>query len=635
VVLEGDLLWQPSPERVARSRMTVFLDRHGFASYDDCWQWSIAQPGRFWAALAADFDVRWHAAPGEPLAVDSMPGAVWFPGGTLNYAEHALRAPGGVVFACEDGRAVELTADELRARVASVAAGLRELGVGRGDRVAALLPNCPEAVVGFLATASIGATWSSCSPDFGATGVADRFTQITPTVLLTVDGYRYNGRAVDVRATVETLRGRLPGLRATVLLPYLDPAAVLEGALAWSDLEAETAELVFEPVAFDHPLWILYSSGTTGLPKPIVQGHGGILLEHLKALALHSDLGPDDRFFWFTTTGWMMWNYLVSGLLVGATIVLYDGSPGHPDMGALWRLAERLGVTYFGTSAPYIQACMNADVRPRDLADLSGVHTVGSTGAPLPPEGFAWVLDAVGDDLLVASVSGGTDLCTAIVGSCPVLPVHAGELQCRLLGAAVAAYDAAGRPLVDELGELVITRPMPSMPVRFWGDDDGSRLREAYFATYPGVWRHGDWIRITPRGTCVIYGRSDSTLNRGGVRMGTAEFYRVVEALPGVDDSLVVDVGDRLLLFVVGNVDDDLRAAIRDACRRELSPRHVPDAIEAVAAVPRTVNGKKCEVPVKRILSGVPVDQAVSEGAMANPEALATFVAMAASGQAR
>ncbi len=634
MVTEGELVWEPSPQRRAHSRMRAFLDAYGQATYEDGWRWSVADLEGFWGAVAEHFDVRWHDRPERVLADASMPGARWFPGATLNYAEHALRAPGALRFLREDGREAVVDPASLRARVGAVAAGLRRLGVGTGDRVAALLPNCPETVIAFLATASIGAVWSSCSPDFGTTGVADRFTQIEPTVLLAVDGYAYNGGRFDVRDTVRALREQMPSLRATVLLPYLDLAATLDGTVPWADLESEPAEPAFEPVPFDHPLWILYSSGTTGLPKAIVQGHGGILLEHLKALALHCDLGPDDVFFWFTTTGWMMWNFLVSGLLVGSTVVLFDGSPGHPDLGALWRMADRAGVTFFGTSAPYLQACLKTDVRPAEVADVSRIHTVGSTGAPLPPEGFAWVLDEVGGDVLVASVSGGTDLCTAFVGSCPLLPVHAGELQCRMLGARVEAYDPEGRPLQDAVGELVITAPMPSMPVFFWNDPDGSRLRESYFEAFPGVWRHGDWIRITPRGSCVISGRSDSTLNRGGVRMGTSEFYRVVEDIPGVSDSLVVDLDGRLLLFVVTDrLDDELRAAIATACRTQLSPRHVPDEIVAVPEVPRTLNGKKCEVPVKRILSGVPPAQAVAQGALRNAAAIDPFVSRARSAQ--
>jgi acetoacetyl-CoA synthetase len=510
--------------------------------------------------------------------------------------------------------------------------------------VAAYLPNVPQTVVAFLATASLGAVWSSCAPEFGVSSVVDRFQQIEPTVLLAVEGYRYGGKVHDRRGALAEIRGRLPSLRATVLVPS---PVHQEGrhsgeAVTWEELLAGGAgEPEAEPVPFDHPLWVLYSSGTTGLPKPIVHGHGGIALELLKSLALHLDLGPADRFFWFTTTGWMMWNFLVGGLLLGSTVLLWDGSPGHPDLLALWRFAAATGMTYFGTSAAYVLACQKAGVEPGRECDLSALHSIGSTGSPLSPEGFAWLYRHVSEDVLVGSVSGGTDVCTAFVTSAPVLPVHAGELQCRALGAKVEAFDEQGRSLVGQVGELVVTEPMPSMPLCFWNDPGGERYRDSYFTTYPGVWRHGDWIEVTERGSCVITGRSDSTLNRGGVRMGTAEFYRVVESLDEVADSLVVDAGDaqgegRLLLFLVLRpgcaLDQDLSGRIRALIRSELSPRHVPDEIHAIEEVPRTLSGKKLEVPVKRILAGVPQEQAVSEGALANPAAIRSVVAVAQGG---
>jgi acetoacetyl-CoA synthetase len=647
---EPELIWSPDPDAVATSRTTAFRDwlraRRGLDldDFDALWSWSTTDLAGFWSAVAEFFDVAFHTAPTAVLPEEVMPGARWFPGATLNYAEHALRpGPGradhdvAVVFHREDGVVEEIDHATLRRRVAAIRAGLAELGVGRGDRVVALVPNSPEALIAFLATASLGATWSSCSPDFGVRAVADRFTQIEPVVLVAVNGYGYNGRAFDVRPTVEELRAATPSLRGTVLVDHLGTGATLPGVTGWDELLArhDGAEPAFEPVPFDHPLWILYSSGTTGLPKGIVQGHGGILLEHLKALALHCDLGPGDRFFWFTTTGWMMWNFLVSGLLVGSTVVLYDGSPAHPDLSVLWRLAERHRVTYFGTSAPYVQSCLKEGLEPSAAFDLSALRVVGSTGAPLSPEGFRWIASAVGG-VQIASVSGGTDLCTAFVGASPDVPVWLGELSCRALGAAVAAYDEAGRPVVDQVGELVITRPMPSMPVSFWNDPDGSRLREAYFETYEGVWRHGDWIRITPRGSAVIHGRSDSTLNRGGVRMGTAEFYRVVEALPGVADSLVIDTSGatgaadgELLCFLVlepGVALSDVEPALRAELRTALSPRHVPNRFVEVREIPRTLNGKKCEVPVKKILGGTPPDRAVSRDALRNPDSLTPFV---------
>jgi acetoacetyl-CoA synthetase len=646
---EGTLLWTPGEAARERSRIQAFLrflaDRRGlrFAAYDDLWRWSVDDVEAFWAAVWDYFDVRSHRPYARVLAARTMPGTRWFEGAALNYAEHALRGADGalaVIHCTEDGQGGQLRFAELRAAVARAAAGLRRLGVGRDDRVVALVPNGPEALIAFLAAASLGATWSSCSPEFGVQSVLDRFRQIEPAVLVAVDGYRYGGRLFDRTGAVREIREGLPTLRATVLVSRLGAEPAGPGPVVpWADLLAREDPLAFEPVPFDHPLWVLYSSGTTGLPKPIVQGHGGILLEHLKALALHCELGPGDRFFWFTTTGWMMWNFLIGGLLVGATVVLYDGSPAYPDLGALWRLAGDVGITYFGTSAPYLLGCRKEGIVPREVADLGPLRAVGSTGAPLPADGFGWVYEAVKRDLVLASVSGGTDLCTAFVASCALLPVHAGEIQCRALGAKVEAFDPDGRSLVDEVGELVITLPMPSMPTGFWGDPAGRRLRESYFDVFPGVWRHGDWIKITPRGSCVIYGRSDSTLNRGGVRMGTSEFYRVVESLPDVADSLVVDTGglhheDRLWLFVVprgGVLDEAGKRRIRDVLRRELSPRHVPDEIVAVPEVPRTLNGKKLEVPVKRILLGTPPAKAVNPDTLANPAAIEPFLALARS----
>ena len=499
--------------------------------YPALWRWSVDELEDFWAAIWDYFDVISSQPRPDVLAERVMPGAQWFAGAELNYAEHVFRdKPGGevaVLHASELRDLDEMTWDELHDAVAQVAAGLRSLGVERGDRVVAYLPNIPEALIAFLATASIGAIWSSCSPDFGAASVVDRFAQIEPKVLFAVDGYRYNGRDFDRLDVVAGLEGEMPTLERTVVLPYLDSApdlGPLAKGMSWDDLLAagEGAELEFERVPFDHPLWVLYSSGTTGLPKAIVHGHGGILLEQLKKLNLHVDLHEGDRLFWFTTTGWMMWNFLVGGLLTRAAIVLYDGSPGHPDMGVLWELAARTGVTCFGVSASYVAACMNAGVEPGDGRDLGALRAMGSTGSPLSPEGFDWIYEHVGDDTWLFSTSGGTDVCTAFVGGVPTLPVYRGELQARALGAALEAFNEAGEPVIDEVGELVLTEPMPSMPLFLWGDDDGSRYHDSYFDHYPGVWRHGDWIEITSRGTAVIYGRSDSTINRQGVRMGRA-----------------------------------------------------------------------------------------------------------------
>jgi acetoacetyl-CoA synthetase len=648
-----DVLWVPDPDHSGplTEFMAAVRGSHGIdlPDYAALHTWSVDDLDGFWSAAAEFLGVRWRDAPTAVLASRAMPGAQWFPGGTLNYAEHALTpAPGrqdadtAIVFAREDGLEREVTHTELRDLVGRARAGLVGLGVGRGDRVVALAPNCVETLVLFLAAASLGAIWSSCSPDFGARAVHDRFAQIEPAVLLAVDGYRYGGKAFDIRATVAQLRERMPTLRATVLLPYLDPAATLDGTTPWGEFTATAGPLEFEPVPFDHPLWVLYSSGTTGLPKGIVHGHGGIVLEHLKALRLQMELGPGERFFWFTTTGWMMWNLLIGGLLVGSTVVLYDGNPGHPDLGALWRLAERHRIGYFGVSAPYVQSCLKAGLRPRDDVDLSAMRAVGSTGAPLSAEGFRWIGAAVGEHVQICSVSGGTDVCAAFVAAAPTIPVWLGELSCAALGAAVVAYDEAGEEVVDEVGELVITRPMPSMPVSFWNDPDGTRLREAYYEDYPGVWRHGDWIRKTPRGSFVIYGRSDSTLNRGGVRMGTADFYAVTEGFDEVVDSLVIDTTElgakdegALLCFLVladGVELEGVEPQLRRALRTELSPRHVPDRFVVIEAVPRTLNGKKCEVPVKKILAGADPERAVSRGALQDPDALAPFLALRTGG---
>ncbi|MBQ1025885.1 acetoacetate--CoA ligase [Micromonospora sp. C95] len=648
-----DVLWTPPADVLQRSRIGAYLrwlaEHRGltFADYDALWRWSVTDLDAFWQSIWDHFGVVAHTPPIATLTDRNMPGTRWFPGATLNYAENVLRMPGRtddepVVVAHGQTRPpATLTAGQLREQVRRVAAGLRRLGVTTGDRVAGYAPNIPETYVLMLATASLGAVFSSCAPEFGTRSVTDRWQQIEPKILVAVDGYRYGDKPVDRRAEVAAIRAALPSLRHTVSIPYLDPdGPPAAGALAWSELAAETDEpLAFTPVPFDHPLYVLYSSGTTGLPKPIVHGHGGILLEHLKMLALHHDLGPADRFFWFTTTGWMMWNFLVSGPAVGAAIVLFDGNPGHPDLGALWRLAEQTGTTYFGTSAPFLLACRKAGLVPREIADLSALRGLGSTGAPLPAEGFTWVYDTVGGGLQLQSLSGGTDVCTGFVGGVPLLPVHAGEIACRALGAKVEARSPDGTPVIGELGELVITEPMPSMPVGFWNDPDGARYREAYFDVYPGVWRHGDWITINSRGGCVITGRSDATLNRGGVRLGTAEFYSVVEGLDEVVDSVVVHLEDdeggagELLLFVVlaegVTLDDELRRKISRELRTALSPRHVPDEIHQVRAVPRTLSAKKLEVPVKKILTGTPVDQAAAKGALANPDSLTAFATLA------
>ncbi|MFF5209386.1 acetoacetate--CoA ligase [Streptosporangium sp. NPDC000396] len=656
MVEEGALLWEPTPEIVRNAKVTRYTEWLGRSGdYQALWQWSVDAPAEFWTSLWDYFGVVGERGDG-PVISGTMPGVEWFTGSTLNYAANALRRAASdpdrlaVVSRDEAGGRRTLTFGELAGEVARVRAGLAGLGVGRGDRVAAYAPNVPEALIAFLATASLGAIWSSCSPDFGAPSVIDRFTQIEPKVLIAVDGYDYNGKRFDRAEVVRDIAAKLPTLVAQVRISASDVADTRDAAgtpagetpggdgspssgdriLSWTDLRASAGPLDFEPVPFGHPLWIVYSSGTTGLPKPIVHGHGGVVLEHLKALSFHQDLGEDDVFFWYTTTGWMMWNYLVGGLLVGSTVVLYDGSATYPETGALWRLAGEEGVTYFGTGAPYLIASMKAGLRPSGLTALRGL---GSTGSPLPPEGFAWVHDTL-PEVQLGSFSGGTDVCTGFVGAVPLLPVRAGVIPCRCLGAKVESFDPSGAPVIGEVGELVLTAPMPSMPVMFWNDSDGTRYRESYFADYPGVWRHGDWIKILPDGGCVIYGRSDSTLNRGGVRMGTSEFYRVVERFEEIADSLVIDTGQlgqegRLLLYVTmaegATLSADLVTRLRTALREVLSPRHVPNEIIEVPGIPRTLSGKKLEVPVRKILLGVPPEKAANLDSMANPEVLAYF----------
>ncbi|MFJ1598944.1 acetoacetate--CoA ligase [Streptomyces sp. NPDC088261] len=651
-------LWQPDPARIAAAAVTRFqtwaAERYGAPAeggYAALHRWSVEELDTFWTALADWFDVRFSTPYERVLGADTMPGAQWFPGATLNYAEHALRTaldPGradtpALVYVDETQEQRSVSWSELRDQVGALAAALRDLGVRPGDRVSGYLPNIPQAVTALLATAAVGAVWTSCAPDFGARGVLDRFQQVEPVVLFAVDGYRYGGKEHDRTETVAELRRELPTVRAVVHVPLLGTPAP-EGTLEWSALvertpdTGDTATAVFEQVPFDHPLWVLYSSGTTGLPKAIVQSQGGILLEHLKQIGLHCDLGTEDRFFWYTSTGWMMWNFLVGGLLTGTTIVLYDGSPGFPAVDAQWRVADRTGATFFGTSAAYVMACRKADVHAARDHDLSRVRCVATTGSPLPPDGFRWLADEAGDDLWIASVSGGTDICSCFAGAVPTLPVHLGELQAACLGTDLQAWDPEGRPVIEEVGELVVTRPMPSMPVRFWNDPDGSRYHDSYFDTYPGVWRHGDWITLTDHGSVVIHGRSDSTLNRQGVRMGSADIYEVVERLPEIRESLVIGVeepdgGYWMPLFVHlaegQRLDDDLRARIASTLRRELSPRHVPDEIIEVPGVPHTLTGKRIEVPVKRLLQGASLDKAVNAGSVDHIELLHFYADLA------
>ncbi|MCZ4499932.1 MAG: acetoacetate--CoA ligase [Marmoricola sp.] len=643
--MTAEVLWEPPLD--GTSALEKFAARFApdAADYAALWQWSVDEVDAFWLAVWQWFDVPADGTPTVALAEDRMPGATWFPEVRLNYAEAVLAMPGRadddvvVIGRSQSRDEVRLTAAGLRDLVGRIRTGLVAAGVGEGDRVAAYSPNIPETLALLMATASLGAVFSSCAPEFGTRSVTDRWSQIEPTVLVAVDGYSYGSKPIDRRAEVAAIRDALPSVGTLVWIGYLDPAAEPPaGAITWADFTAAPGPLEFVRLPFGHPLYVLFSSGTTGLPKPIVHGHGGITVEHLKALGLQTGLGPTDTFFWFSTTGWMMWNYLVSALAVGATVVTYDGSPAHPGTASLWEMAAELGVTYFGTSAPFLLQCRKEGLVPREIADLSRLRGIGSTGAPLPAEGFRWVYDAVSSTAQLGSLSGGTDVCSGFVGSAPTVPTYAGEIACRCLGAAVAAYDGNGQEVIGSLGELVITRPMPSMPLGFWGDDDGSRYAAAYFEDFPGVWRHGDWITITERGTATITGRSDATLNRGGVRLGTAEFYTVVEALPEVLDSLVVHLEDdqggagTLVLLVQLNpgatLDESLARTIAGALRTSLSPRHVPDVLRAVPVLPRTLSGKRIEVPAKKILTGTPIDQAVARGALSAPEGLDALAAL-------
>ncbi len=639
-VAEPKLLWTPSAERVERATLTRYQrwlsETRGleFEGYHDLWRWSVSDLEGFWSSLVEFLGVRFSEGGERVLGSQTMPGAEWFPGSRVSWAEHVFagKDPSALAIqhASESRELERLTWGKLRSQTASIAAGLRALGVSEGDRVVAYMPNIPETVAALLACASIGAVWSSAAPEFGARSVIDRFAQIEPKVLLAIDGYQYGGKSFDRREAVDRVAAEIPSLSKVVRFGYLDGSGWEDGFLVSGE------ELEFAPLPFDHPLWVLYSSGTTGLPKPIVHGQGGILLEQLKKVYLHLDAQPGDRLFWFTTTGWMMWNFIVGGLLSDASIVLYDGNPGYPSLGRLWDLAADTGMTTFGTSAAFVAACMKAEgLTLREGRDLTALRAVGSTGSPLSPEGFQWIYDQLGSDTWLFSTSGGTDLCTAFVGGVPTLPVYLGELQARSLGASVESWDPEGRPLIDEVGELVITRPMPSMPVFFWGDSDGSRYEESYFSVYPGIWRHGDWIEITSRETAVIYGRSDSTINRGGIRMGTSEIYRAVLALDEIVDALVVDVPRAgsdgwMPLFVVlregASLDEALEREIKRRIREDCSPRHVPDEITQIAEVPRTLSGKVLEVPVKRILMGTPPEQAASRESLANPEALDFFI---------
>jgi len=643
------VLWTPPPdvrETTEIGRYLAWLERErglAFPDYDELWRWSVDDLAGFWSSIWEFFEVKAHAPYSTVLAADAMPGAAWFPGARLNFAEHLIGSDNdaeqvAIVSHSQTRDPAELSFADFREQVARARAGLVRLGVGPGDRVVAYLPNIPETLVAFAATASLGAVWVSCAPELGPRSVIDRLAQLEPAVLLTVGGYGFRDRSVDRREEVATIRAALPTLRHVVHVPYGEHT--VPDALSWDDLLAEPEPLAFEPVAFDHPLFVLFSSGTTGRPKAIVHGHGGILLEHLKAHAFSWDLKPGGRLLWFSTTSWMMWNALVSALLVRSSIVMLDGDPAWPDIGWQWRVAEETRPTFMGVSPSFLMACRKAGLAPGRDYDLGSIRVFGTAGSPLPAEGYRFVYEQLGPDVLLINGSGGTDVCSGIVGGSPLLPVYDGEISGRLLGVAADAFDPQGEPLVGELGELVITKPMPSMPVELWGDTDGSLYRSSYFELFPGVWRQGDWIMFSENGRCVVTGRSDATLNRGGVRLGTGEFYGVVEELPEITDSLVIHLedaeggGGELVLFVVladGVVlDDELRSRIGRSLRSQLSPRHVPDLIRAVPAIPRTLTGKKLEAPVKRIMRGEAVDAVASKDSLLDPTALDTFAAIAA-----
>jgi acetoacetyl-CoA synthetase len=645
----GDILWTPPDDLRQSTEIGRFMewlrDERGrdFADYEALRRWSITDLEGFWAAIWDFYEIHAHTGYERVLADPRMPGARWFEGAQLNYAEHLVgrdedRDRVAVLAQSQTRPAQQLTYGELREQVARARAGLQRLGVGRGDRVVAYLPNIPETLVAFIATASLGAVWAACAPEFGARSVVARFAQIEPTVLLTVGGYGFRDRYVDRRTEVEAIRSQMPTLKHVVWVPYGE--AEVSDAVSWSELVSETAPLEFEPVSFDHPVYVLFSSGTTGLPKAIVHGHGGQLVEHLKSQGLIWDLKPGERLQWFTTTAWMMWNALVSCLLLRCSIVMLDGDPNWPDLGELWRSAERNQATVLGVSPPFVMACRKAGLQLREQFGLEKLRVLITAGSPLPAEGYRWIYKQLGPDILLINGSGGTDVCTGIVSGSFAQPVYEGEIAGPCLGVAAHAFDVDGHEVVGELGELVITKPMPSMPVALWNDPDGERYRSSYFDRYPGVWRQGDWIEFSERGSCVLSGRSDATLNRGGVRLGTGEFYAVVEDLPELSDSLVVHLEDdagglgELLLFVVPapgvEVDDGLRGRVVSALRGQLSPRHVPDQIVAVRGIPRTLTGKKLEAPVKRILRGEAAERVASRDALADPAALDAFVALAA-----
>jgi acetoacetyl-CoA synthetase len=645
---QGDVLWTPPPDARSTTKLGRYMDYlrdehdRDFAEYEDLRKWSVEDLEGFWGSIWDFFGIRAHTPPERVLGSRTMPGAEWFPGATLNYAEHMVGLDEdtdriALVSHSQTRGRREVTFGELRELVARVRAGLIRLGVQRGDRVVAYMPNIPETLAAMLATTSLGAVWASCAPEFGARSVVSRFSQIEPKVLLAISGYTYGAKTVDRRDEVATVREQLCTLEHVVHVPYGEGS--LPDALSWDSLVAEPGPLEFEPVPFAHPLYILFSSGTTGLPKAIVHCHGGILIEHLKNLVLSWDMGPEDRIFWFSTTAWMIWNALMSGLLARSSVVMIDGNPLYPDLREQWRIVEQEQATIMGMAPAYAMSCRKQGLEPGREFDLSRIKQLEVAGSPMPVEGFSWVYESVKRDVLLNVGSGGTDVCSGYVAGMPLQPVYAGEMTGCLLGVDVKAFGPNGEPVVGELGEMVICKPMPSMPVGLWNDPGGKRYRDTYFDMYPGLWRQGDWIVFTERGSCVITGRSDATLNRGGVRLGTGELYAVIEDLDEVLDSLIVHLEDaeggagELVLFVqLGEgvaLDDDLRVRIARSLRSALSPRHVPDTIEAVPSIPRTLTGKKLELPVKKILQGAERDDVVRLDSLSDPRSINAFVAYA------
>ncbi len=647
MIQDNTPLWSPPKIFMQQSNMMHYLDwlkrekQLSFENYDDLWEWSVTNIAAFWESLWDYFAIK-SSSPYNNVLVKpahGMIGTKWFSGATINYAEHIFRnktndSP-AIIFKSETKPLQNISWAELEEKVSKVSVWLKSKGIVRGDRIVSLMPNIPETVIAFLAANSVGAVWSSCSPDFGNASITDRFFQIAPKILFVTDGYTYNGKPFDKISDWQGIVKTLPSVEQIVWVPYIHAEIQVSGTVSWSEvLNTVNDEIIYDAVPFDHPIWILFSSGTTGKPKAITHSVGGCLLEHLKALVLHQDVKKGEKYFWYSTTGWMMWNFSVSSLLTGATLVIYEGSAGYPALDALWQMGKKTGINHFGGGAAFYIACMKAGIH-FNADDLPTLRTIGSTGSPLPPEAFKWIYDSIKKDGWLISFSGGTDICSGFVGGCPLMPVYAGEIQCRLLGCWLDAFNELGISVREQLGEMVILEPMPSMPIYFWGDENNTRYHSSYFEQYEGIWRHGDWIEITSRGSVIIFGRSDTTLNRDGVRIGTSEIYSAVESIPEVADSIIVCVEKEggqyfMPLFVVmkkGNIlSEEIKIKIKTRLRNLYSPRHVPDEIYAIAEVPYTISGKKMEAPVKKILMGTDPDKAASKDTMRNPDSLNYFM---------